>query len=120
MAKLLRSEGLLTIVFGRLDDPIVDKTKADLPTSTQPDPPKAIDDDRYKQLLTYFNQVLRSRGHSALTYFQSLDLDKDGRISGADFRKGLRDVGVTDVESKEINLVYKRIEGAASVDRAWV
>merc|ERR1712048_1099992 len=96
MAQLLRSEGLITIVFGRLDDPAACQPKSEVP--------KDLDDDRYKKLLVYFNQVLLSRGHTALAYFQSIDLDRDGRISSAEFRKAPRDVGVTDVDSKEILL----------------
>jgi len=103
----LQSQGTLTIIFVRDDT-------AGSVGSKRPDSRQNIDDARFKQLLEYFNQVLRSRGQTASGYFDSLDLNRDGRVSSAEFVKGLTDIGVNGVESSELQKVFRRVDGSGS------
>ena len=76
--------------------------------------PVLIDDARFKQLLTYINQVLQSRSQTAARYFEGLDLDRDTKLRCTEFINGLTSVGVSGVERAELVKVFGRIEGTGS------
>merc|ERR1719174_219554 len=99
MSRALQSAGLITIIVqcsdrggGMEADQIMDAT-------------------RFKQLLEYFGQVFLSCGRTAARYFESIDFDRDGRLSCAEFVKGLTDLGVNGVEHSELQKVFQRIQG---------
>lgn len=102
----LQSSGALTIVF--------QGSGGSAASAGTKDSRQNIDDARFKQLLEYFNQVLQSRGQTAARYFDTLDRNRTGRISGADFAKGLTDLGVNGVDASELQKVFSRIEGSGS------
>lgn len=74
---------------------------------------RSVSDDRFKQLMDYFNQMVQSRGHTAAIWFEFADIDKDGLLQSAEFVKAIADLGVHGVEQQEMQLLLKRIGGSS-------
>merc|ERR1719199_14541 len=104
------AQALVSSVADAIADPMGFMTRQQARTLS-PTPGKStarasLDDARFKQLLEYISQVVRSRGLSALSFFNGLDQNRDGRLMRDEFLKGLTDLGVNGVERSELKKVF--------------